>query len=239
MYQEQFERLSKFRPLHSLLGGFASFIAQPAGFLLNRTTLISAIILGVALPTALYFSKNRKMILLGIGWVFLTFLPQSYSNLSQYTPKYLFMSISRHLYIPSIGAAIVVAAVILFTCSAERKWLSNALVVLVLAGLVSYNAPLVHARSDEWGGNPDAQGMKLFLSVLKAQVPSFEKGAHIIVDEPMTGRSYMYRALRAYYQNEVVYVDDLSKMELAKIPSLYLIENRTFMGQGLTVTKLK
>jgi len=221
------------------LGGFASFIARPDGFLLNRGTLIAAIILAIILPTALYFSRNRRMILFGIGWLVFTFLPQSYSNLTQYAPRYPFMSISRHLYIPSIGAAIVVAAIVMFSWDEARTRLINGVMILLLAVMVVYNAPLVHARSVDWGKNLDAIGMKSFIWALRAEVPSFEKGAHIIVDEPATGRAYMFRALRAYYQNEVVYVDDPSKMVLENIPALYLIENRSIMGQGITVRRLK
>ena len=239
MYQEQFDRLAKFRPLHSLLGGYASFVARPDGFLLNRFTLVGSIVLALVLPLALYVSRNRNLLLFGLGWVFLTFLPQSYSNLTQYAPKYLFSSISRHLYTPSVGAAIVIASVVLFSSKPERRYLVNALAAGLLIALITYNAPLVHARSSAWGESPDAQGMKLFLLALKARVPSFEKGAHLVVDIPPTGRAYMFRALRAFYQNDVVYVDDPSKLDVRTVPSLYYIENRTDYGQGVAVWRVK
>jgi hypothetical protein len=239
LQQEQFERLSKFRPLHSLGGGFFSFFARPDGFLDNRQSIICGIALSVLIPVALYCNKNRKLYLLGLVWIFLTFLPQSYSNLTQYTPKYFFNSISRHLYMPSVGAAIVVAAIIMYSFRSMNRQVLHAVIAVVLAGMVMYNSPLVHARSTSWGVSSNAMDMKIFMTALMQQVPSLNDGAHMMIDNPPAGRAYMTRALRAFYKCEVTFIDDLAKYNLSNVPSLYLVENRIPFGNGITVARIK
>ena len=229
-YMEQFERLSKFRPLHSLSGGFTSFFANPDGFLDNRYTLIRWLILLAVIPVALYCNRNRKMFLFGLGWIFITFLPQSYSSTTQYSPKYFFASISRHLYIPSVGAAIVVAVILLFTFKAAHRNKVNVAVAAFLCLLLFYNAPQVHERSRQWGDRRDADEMRIFLATLKAYYPVLDDGAHIIVDNPPTGRAYMTRALSAFYQRDVFFVDDPSTLDISKVSSLYEVNNYLHFG---------
>jgi hypothetical protein len=240
MPQEQFETLSKFRPLHSMIGGFASLIAEPDGVLTERYVLIRSVILVIIIPIALYASKNRKFLIFGLGWIFFTFLPQSYSNLTQYTPKNLFNSISRHLYIPSVGAAIVIAAIVLYSVKSQYKYAINITIFVLLSALLFYNAPLVHDRSAEWGDSMDARGMRALLSEIQVHVPSFERGAAIIIDNRPTGRAYMQRALRVFYPNDdVTYVDDPSELDMSKVTSLYKIEYDWQNEHVVAVKRLK
>jgi hypothetical protein len=120
-----------------------------------------------------------------------------------------------------------------------HRYAVNGAALFLLVLLLMYNAPLVHARSGEWGDGTDSAGMRLFLKGLKAAAPNFSDGAHILVDEPFTGRAYMYRALRAFYQHGVVYVHDPSKLNPETVPALYLVENRIAYGQGVSVRRVK
>ncbi|MEK9148652.1 MAG: hypothetical protein AAB267_01255, partial [Candidatus Desantisbacteria bacterium] len=110
LQQEQFDRFLSFRPLHMMFSGFASFFISPDGFLNWKDPFIYI----TALLILFYFMliKDRRMLLLGVGWVFLTFLPQSLTA-TGYNPTYLINSISRHLYLPSVGPAIVFSVILL------------------------------------------------------------------------------------------------------------------------------
>jgi hypothetical protein len=121
----------------------------------------------------------------------------------------------------------------------RQKWQINGAMATLLICLAIHNGRLAHARSMEWGTFPDAILMQRFLTQLKQKVPLFEKGAHIMVDEPCTGRAYMLRALRAYYQNDVVYVSDPSTLNYYKAPAIYSIQSQIHLGGGIVVHRLK
>jgi len=234
---EQLERLSKFRIFHSLFGGFSSFFIKPNGLLTSKYQLIAFSVLILVCLIAWFVSRKRKILIFGVAWVFLTFLPQSYSNLSQFNPSYLFNSISRHLYIPSVGTAIAIAAIALYSLPGERKWLVNGVVFVLLAGLFALNAPLAHARSIEWGNS--SLEMRLFLHKLKSYYPFFEKGTHIIVESPPVGRGYMTRALRAFYDHNVTYVnaESILSLDMSKITALYVV--KPLEEGGMSIDKIK
>jgi len=236
LQNEQFERLSEFRVLHSLLGGFSAFFVRPDGALTSQYQYVAYSLLFLALAIAWFVSRKRKMLAFGFSWVFLTFLPQSYSTLSQFNPSYLFNSVSRHLYVPSIGAAIVIAAILLYSFYAERRWTVAASLVL-LSGMVIYNAPQAQARSFEW--RYEGEAMERFFSVLKSRLPVVEKGAHFTIDQPFAGRSYMFRALRAFYQNDVVFVEDHNMVDPFRVPAFYLIQNRFDQYGEFVIVRIK
>ena len=246
--QEQFERLSRFDPLRSLFTGYSSFFLTPGGGLTSGEIVAYSLILPAVFTLALYFSKNRKMLLCGIGWVFFAYLPLSYSCSTGFNPTMLMTCISRHLYLPSIGVAIVMAAILLYSYRSLNHYTTGVVVSGVVMILIFYNAPRVHQRSAAWGWNRDSLGMRVLMRELKAAAPSFARGAYLIVDPPETGRSYMLRALRAFYQNDDVqylsdydrmFANDGSKVDIRTIPALYYITNKTETGEGVVVERIK
>jgi len=237
LINEQFERLAKLRIFHSMFGGFTSFFVKPDGFLTGQYQLIACSVLILVFLIAWFVSRRRKILIFGIAWVFLTFLPQSYSNLSQFNPSYLFNSISRHLYTPSVGAAVVIAATILYSFSGERRWLVNGFIFVLLSGLIALNAPLATARGIKWREEGDL--MERFFRVLKVKLPIVEKGAHIAVQQSFAGRAIMARALKAFYGNDVVLVEDPDKFDPKEVPSFYILENSIGIGGGIVVVKVK
>ena len=237
--QYEFEVASKFNWTRSLFGGLYTFFLQPDSAIGSTTLLLCSSILPVVLVGALYVSKNRRMLLFGLGWVIIAFLPQSYSASTSLNQEFIALSMSRHLYLPSIGAAIVIASIVLFTFRVINIYVGNAIIAGVVACIVLYNGQLVHKRSAQWGWNTQVVEMRLFLNSLLSEMPVFEEGAHLIVENPPAGRSAMNGALRTIYHNKVAYVDDPAKFDFNEIRSLYRIDNGIRFGRDVVVKKIK
>lgn len=199
--QSELANLSKFRPLHSLFSGWTVFFLDLDGKLKIGDPRIY--VTALLIVAALVLVKDRRLLLLGLGWIFLTFLPQSLSNLSQFEPRFIFSSLSRHLYLPSAGAAIAYTAIL-----AELKDRFSPKVAMVSAALfltlfLSHNYNQLQKRGEEW--RDDGEPTKLFLESIRKVVPEFPPNTHIYVNNGPTGRAYIQQSLRAFYKNSTIY----------------------------------
>lgn len=195
--QSELVKLSKFRPLHSLLSGWTVFFIQSDGRLKLGDPRIY--LTAIAIPASLFWVRDRRLLLFGLGWVFLAFLPQSLSNLSQFDPKYIFNSLSRHLYLPSVGAAFCYAVLLR---EAGRRWGKVAgytLAALALCGFVWNNYRWIDKRGELWA--QEGRPVKVFLAALKQRVPRFPTDTYFFSINGPTGRAYMQQSLRAFYNN--------------------------------------
>ena len=234
--QYEFETASSFSPIRTLVGGFYSFFLQPDGVSIHPVALLSLLALLVAL--ALYVSNNKRIMLFGLGWVFIAFLPQSYSASTSLNPLLIILSMSRHLYIPSIGAAIVIASVLLFSFDARRRYAIDAAVIGALSLLVLYNGPLIHYRSMLWGHNERSIEMRHFLHALNEKVSAMEYGAYVLVDDPPARRAEMTGALQAFFPDHLIYIDDPSKVSLKGIRTVFFIHNTVKYDNKIQLTRI-
>lgn len=197
VFREQSElvRHSSIRPLHTLLNPWTVFFISPQGFLNGHTT--ARVLTAVGLTTALLLTKDRRLLLFGIGWVFFTFLPQSISSLSEFEPKYIFNSISRHLYLPSVGASLVLSALLIQV--RERVPLGKYVMILAVIGHLTFQYGRVQKRGAEWA--EVALPLKTYLEELGRTVPRMPPNTHFFVESPPTGRAYMQLSMRAFYRD--------------------------------------
>lgn len=199
--QEQFERFLSFRPLHTLFSGFTSFFISPEGRLTWGNPFIY--ITSLLILTCFILIKDRRFLLIGIGWCFLTFLPQSFTSLTRYDAPYLFNSISRHLYLPSVGPAIVFSVILLAIKERFSRKIFVVTTALFFAVFILFNYERVNVRGKQW--QEAGMIMQDFLYSLKKIQPSFPENAYVNVLHGPSGVSYMQRAIRAFYKNPKIY----------------------------------
>jgi hypothetical protein len=195
--QSELVKLSKFRPLHSLLSGWTVFFLNPDGRLAMNDPRIY--LTALLIPLCFFLVKDRRLLILGLGWVFLSFLPQSLSNLSQFEPRYIFSSLSRHLYLPSIGAAIAYTSIFygLRDRFSPRVAVTGAALFLLI--YLPYNYRLLQVRGEQW--RDDGEPVRRFLVAMKQAVTQFPPSTYILVNNAPTGRAYVQKSLRAFYRN--------------------------------------
>ncbi|MGC2425289.1 MAG: hypothetical protein WA666_13165 [Nitrospirota bacterium] len=191
--------LSKFfqpRPLYALFAGWTVFFLPPQGHLKMSNPAIYLTPLGIIL--SFFWVKDKRALYFGYGWIFLSFLPQSLTSLGQFEPRYIFNSISRYLYITSIGSSVIFAAVILrFREKFSAKvYYPVAVAAVSLFALLNYGQ--VQTRGNEW--RDQAAPMIPFLASVKDKMPDFPPNSYVFVIEPPVGRSYVQQALRAFYR---------------------------------------
>ena len=137
------------------------------------------------------------------GWVFLAFLPQSLSGMSQFGPSdVISLPLGRHLYLPSAGAAIAYTALCAGLSERFSTRIALAAAALFLLLFVPYNFKQVSARGEQWLviGDP----MKRFLTNVKKLQPQLPANTHVFVVNTPSGRAFIQQALRAFYQNETI-----------------------------------
>ena len=191
----------KFRPLHSLLSSWTVFFLTPTGELTESNPFVY--ITAILVPLSFLFVKNHRLLILGLCWIFLSFLPQSLSNMSQFLPgDMLGQSLSRHLYLPSIGAALVYTALIYGIRDRFSARLAVVSTIFFLLFYVPYNYRLLSARGEQWYevGNL----MKRFLITIKKTVPQFPPNTHVYVVNTPAGRAFIENSLRAFYKNDSI-----------------------------------
>lgn len=201
MSQEQFERFLTFRLLHTLFSGFTSFFISPEGRLTWENPFIY--ITSLLILTCFILIKDRRFLLLGIGWCFLTFLPQSLTGLTRYDAPYLLNSISRHLYLPSVGPAIVFSVILLAIKERFPRKIFVVTTALFLAAFILFNHGRVNERGKEW--QDVGMTMKGYLYSLKEIQPTLPENTYIRILNGPGGRSYGQRALRAFYRNPKIF----------------------------------
>ena len=211
---------SGFRPLHTLLAPWTAFFIAPDGHL--AASDIRNYLAALLIPVALAVSNNRRHFLFALAWLFLAFLPQSLSTLSQFEPKYLFNSISRHLYFPSAGAALALALLL----ERVRALLPTKAYVAVCAAFltvyIGFNYSRVQQRGNTWA--EEALPNKTFLTEIKKILPELPPNTHVLVIDPPTGRHYMQLSLRAFYMNkDIAWIVDPEKFVAQPGMTVYLI----------------
>lgn len=199
--QSEMAQMFRFRPLHSLLSAWTVFFLAPDGLLAMddpRLYITAALI-----PLSLVLVKDRRLLILGLGWIFLTFLPQSFSGMSKLEPMdVISVSLSRHLYLPSIGAAVVYTALLAGVRERFSKKVAVSVAAVFLVVFAVHNYGLVSARGEQWFeiGDP----MRRFLTNIKKLVPQFPPNTHIFVINTPTGRAFIEQSLRAFYHNQSI-----------------------------------
>lgn len=198
--QSELVKHSTFRPLHSLLSSWTVFFLPPQGILAGQAPAM--VVTALLLPAALILTGERRLMLFALGWVFVTFLPQSLSSLSQFEPKYLFSSLSRHLYLPSVGASMFIAAVLVQLRERLRPPFGRTLVMLAVVALLFYNYQRIQARGGEWAA--EGRPMKSFLAEMGRVMPQLPDNSLFYVEDAPSGRAYVQLAMRAYYRNATI-----------------------------------
>lgn len=236
VYLEIMTRFLKFRPLYSLLGGFTVFFLHPEGYLdiWNPFIYVTAILI----PLSFLFVKERRLLWLGYGWVLISFLPSSLTALGRFDPVYIFNSISRYLYMSSVGSSIVFAVILL----AFRERFSNKIFVAACALFFIIFIPVNYARVQDRGKQWQREGppMKRFLYSLKKVQPTFPENSYVHVVNGPVGRAYIQQSLRAFYGNSKIYwIDDPQKLPVKEGYSLFVIYYNWGPGKAIEILRLK
>jgi hypothetical protein len=193
-------RFYQIRPLYSLSGGFTAFFLPPSGELRAFTPLAYFAAIGVG--ASLFLVKERKPLLFAFCWVFITFLPQSLTSLGQLDPEHLANSISRYLYMVSIGPPLVYAALLV---NLKQRVSGRIFLVMALLSVGSYgwiNYSNVQQRGQEW--RRDSAPVALYLEAIGKAMPSFPPNSFIFVENKPTGRAFVQQAMRAYYRTPTI-----------------------------------
>lgn len=203
--QAEVARYSAFRPLRSLFTGWTAFSLTPdSRWGTNDPRLYLTCLL---VPLSFLLVKDRRLLILGYAWVFFTFLPQSLSTLTQLEPRYLCNSLSRHLYLPSAGAAIVYAALLMRLRDRFSSRVAAGIIGLCLAGFVGFNLWQAQVRGRAW--QQEGEGMERFLTALMKEVPQFPPHTFLYVNNAPAGRAFVQQALRAFYRNpSITWIND-------------------------------
>lgn len=200
------EKLFLFRPLYSLLGGGTAFFLGPDGFLRPNSPPVYMTALFLVLCS--FLKASRRLLIFGCLWILFAFLPQSLTGLGQFEPRNIVNSISRYLYITSIGSSIVFAAVL----AGLRQWLPKGIWHAVAGGMlvlfVAVHYPQTRVRGQEW--QTYGTDVADFMAAVTAILPPLPSPAYVHVVNRPTGRAFMQQALRAFYGNpDIHYVDDV------------------------------
>ena len=203
IHQEQFDVFLSFRPLHTLLSGFTSFFISPGGKLSWENPFIY--ITAIFILLCFLLIRDRKWLLFGLGWTFVTFLPQSLTSLSRFDAPYLLNSISRHLYLPSVGPAILFSVMLQYL-KGHLKLRSFVIASsLFFTVFIFINYERVEARGKEW--REEGERMRKFLFSLKKIQPTLPENSYICLLAGPEG-SYTLPSVRAFYKNPKIYWTD-------------------------------
>ncbi|SNB44987.1 hypothetical protein [Geobacter sp. DSM 9736] len=203
--QAEPQKLFRLRPLYSFLGGGTAFYLHPDGFI--RVNSLPVYLTVLLIPVSFLIVRDRRLLLFGYLWVFLAFLPQSLTGLGQFEPRVIVNSVSRYLYITSIGSSIVFASILMRGRGIlpKRWWYLLCAAVLVI--FVFFHYQRVKVRGELWMkyGND----MKEFVAEMKRVVPALSGKCHVHVVNGPGGRAFIQQALRAFYANpEIYWIDD-------------------------------
>lgn len=230
--QSELVKHSRLRPLWSLFAPWTVFFLSPDGLLqLNDPRIY---ITALLIPLSFLLVREKKLLLFGYGWVFLAFLPQSLSTLSRFDAPYIFNSISRHLYVPSVGSSFVFSVLLL---GLKEKFSPRVHVVLCTVFVflfISLNYKRVRERGEEW--REHGEPMARFLYSLKEAMPEFPENSYVHVIDAPVGRAYVQQSLRAFYQNpKIFWVDNPNTLRLRNGEFSFLIVNSLEHGGGVGI----
>lgn len=193
----ELERFFQIRPVYSLVCGFGAFFLSPDG-ILNKINPL-AYFSSAAVFITLLLVKDRKIIFFAFFWIVVTFLPQSLTAVGQLEPQNLPNSISRYLYIVSIGPAMVYAALML---SFKERFSSRVFIVCAATcfgvfGWINYT----NVQQRGWAWKEEAAPVAHYFIALDKIMPSFPPNSFVYVDNAPTGRAFVQQAMRAYYRH--------------------------------------
>ncbi len=210
----------KLRPLHTVLSPWSVFSLSPEG--LYDFSSILLYLIPITLLIMLFFLPRRRELCFAFGWIFLTFVPQSFTSLGQFVPKYLFNSMSRYLFLPSAGAALALAVVLVGIGSRWGRKVGATVAVIVIGLYFNVHYSRVHERGSVWGN--DAEPVRTFLREMKIVIPQFPPHSYVAVLDAPTGRAYVQQSLRASYQNpDITWIVDPLKYHPKNGENAYLI----------------
>jgi hypothetical protein len=210
----------KIRPLHSIFAGWSVFFLSPQGDLTLKNPAIYLTALGIIL--SFFWVKNKRLLYFGYGWIFLAFLPQSFTTLGQFDPKYIFNSISRYLYITSIGSSIILGAVLISVRERFTSKVFYCVIVIFFTFFIVLNYKAIQTRGAQW--RDDGEPTALFLRTIKKEIPSFPPNTYIYVVDAPTGRAYVQQSLRAFYGNlGITWIVDPNSYKLKKGETAYVV----------------
>jgi hypothetical protein len=189
----------QFKPLYSLLGGFTSFIIAPDGFLTMSDPGIY--ILALLVPATFLLVREKKLLVFGYLWIIFTFMPSSLTSIAQFQPAHFPNSISRFLYTPSVGAALVASVVLAGIAARWRSTVSYGVCGILLAIYLYSGCRMVHARGTQW--RETGQPLRIFLEELQ-QIYVFPQHSYVFVANAPAGRAFVQQALRAFYRNPTI-----------------------------------
>ncbi|MFZ2951035.1 MAG: hypothetical protein WA003_16285 [Desulfuromonadaceae bacterium] len=195
--QSELVKHSGFRPLHTLLTPWTAFFIAPDGRLSSSDFRIY--LAAACIPFGIFVSNNKKYYIFALAWVFLAFMPQSLSTLSQLQPHYTFNSVSRHLYLPSIGVALAFALILLRLREFLPARAYRITSIFLLAGYFFFNYGRVQERGQTWA--EDGVPARTFLREMRNVIPRFPANSYVFVINSPTGRAYAQQSLRAFYKN--------------------------------------
>lgn len=190
-------KVFRIRPLHSLLTCWSVFFLSPQGNLTLNNPAIYITPLGII--ASFFWVHDKRLLYLGYGWIFITFLPQSLTSLGQLEPKIIINSISRYMYITSIGSSLILGAIIINVRERFSKKVFYFVMFLFFSSFIMLSYRAVQARGNQWreDGEPTAR----FLTAIKKAIPVFPPNSYIYVVNAPTGRAFVQQSLRAFYGN--------------------------------------
>jgi len=187
----------KIRPFYSLTGGLSTFFLPPTGVLGTINPL--AYFAAIAVPASLCLVRDRRQLLFSFCWITITFLPQSLTSLGQFEPRYIFNSISRYLYIVSIGPALLYAALM---ANLKERFSRNVFIFVAttcISIFIGINYNNIQRRGQEW--KQEAAPVAIYLSAIGSIMKTFPPNSFVYVENPPTGRAYVQQSMRVYYRN--------------------------------------
>lgn len=196
--------LVKIRPLYTLFASWSVFFISPTGNLTVTNPFIYCA--AVLIPLSFFIVTDKKLLCFAYLWVFVTFIPQSFSGQSQFGTTMLGTSISRHLYLPSIGSSLALAALL---TSFHYKWPRHrywALCLLILGSYMCVNYVRVQERGKCW--KQEGEDMSNFLFDMKRSLPTLPEKLYFTVTRPPEGRAFMQAAVRTFYKNPNIFWKD-------------------------------
>jgi len=226
--------VATFRPLYSLFAGWSVFFLSPQGVLTLTNPLIY--LTGVFIPLSFFFVKDPRPLLFAYLWVFFTFLPQSLSGQAQFSTTSLINSISRHLYLPSIGSSLALAIVLV---SIHDRWPVRRSVlvgILCFAAYIAVNFSRVHDRGEIW--EYAGESMAIFIQNMQRVLPTLPENTYFCVEKSPVGRAFMQAAVRtAYRKPEIFWLENDEKSQLPPQCSIgiFLSFNRDDATRPVTV----
>jgi hypothetical protein len=226
--------VATFRPMYSLFAGWSVFFLAPQSILSLSNPMIY--LTGAFITLSFFFVTDRRPLLFAYLWIFFTFLPQSLSGQSQFSTTMLINSISRHLYLPSIGSSLVMAILLV---SIHDRWPARRgvlILILCFASYIVFNYSRVHERGESWAYA--GESMAIFIKNMQRVLPSLQENTCFCTDKSPEGRSFMQAAVRTAYKNpDILWLGNAENSQLPPQCSIgILLEfNRDDAARPVTV----